>query len=130
MNTFLLVATPTYFLPDLKGKNNVLCLKEGNNYQIEFTVTCDPPLESSCSHFLSKKDGSVDDNRIFVNENTIQFNRANKDDAGTYHISCSNAAGPGQLSFHLEVKSKFCSSNFAISATFNESNTIRVCMPD
>lgn len=73
---------------------------------MKFTVTSDPPLESSCQHMLTKE-GYVSPctSRVYLDtlSSTICFKNVRKSDGGIYTISSSNVAGEGEASFTLKV---------------------------
>lgn len=83
---------------------SVICLKEGSDHKMEFTVISDPSLHTSSRLFFSKYGGSCRKTHVYIEGKEVYFKRVGKGDAGKYTLSTYNVVGKGQASFQLDVK--------------------------
>ena len=76
---------------------------EGNEFEVQFAVTQDPPLLKGKKNILLKDDVAVSDDRVSIGESVVRFSSIQIADAGRYTITSSNGVGRGQGSFNLAV---------------------------
>ena len=76
---------------------------EGDEFEVQFAVTQDPPLLKGKKNILWKDDVAVSDDRVSIGESVIRFSSVQRADAGRYTITSSNGVGRGQGSFNLTV---------------------------
>ena len=99
---YLIAGPPVYSLP---GEVRV---KEGCDKEIQWMVSCEPPLRDNSQHSLSREGGqSFRQDNIFIQGSDICFRKVKRRDAGKYVISSSNAIGKGHVSFNLQVQCEF-----------------------
>ena len=98
-------ALPSVTFPEFSGKRAVVVLEQGGDHRIDFVVTSDPSLETGGVPLLSKLTGSLRENNVYVDGQSIIFRRVGRRDSGAYTLSSFNAAGEGKASFTLKCES-------------------------
>ena len=96
---FLSLDVPVYSFPG----GAELSAIEGNEFEVQFAVTQDPPLLKGKKNILWKDDVAVSDDRVSVGESVVRFSSVQRADSGRYTITSSNGVGQGQGSFRLTV---------------------------
>ena len=96
---FSLLDVPVYSFPE----GAELSATEGNEFEVQFSVTQDPPLLKGKKNTLWKDDVAVSDDRVSIGESVIHFSSIQRADAGRYTITSSNFIGQGSGSFCLTV---------------------------
>ena len=101
---YLIVGPPVY---SLLGEVRV---KEGCDQDVQWMVSCEPPLRDHSQHSLSREDGQpFRQDNIFIQGSNICFRKVKRRDAGKYAI------GKGHASFNLLVQCELHDSNSVIS---------------
>ena len=107
---YLIAGPPVSSLP------NEVRVKEGFDQDVQWMVSCEPPLRDHSQHSLFREDGQpFRQDNIFIQGNDICFRKVKRRDAGKYVISSSNAIGKGHASFNLQVQCELHHSNSLIS---------------
>ena len=99
---YLIAGPPVYSLP---GEVRV---KEGCDQNVQWMVSCEPPLRDNSQHSLSREGSQpFRQDNVFIQGSDICFRKVKRRDAGKYVISSSNAIGKGHVSFNLQVQCEF-----------------------
>ena len=83
---------------------------------MSFSVSCNPPLETSDKHVVFKDDIPVSNSRVYVDGDYVCFHRVKPSDAGVYTLSSTNPAGQGTGCFSLRVKCEQIMHSISVSS--------------